>query len=364
MRYLELFNQEYIERSPLRGIVIQRDISYLRNIYDHNLNKIQEYYQSKVFATKSNHILNRVIDKLPISQTYNSYDYATLLRDLIPGISRYYNFISEVDRGVIYNGQIFDKGNEEIIILVDEYVNPDIVIKNWKTYPCIKIYDHNVNDINMLLPTTKDYGSRTGIVSMSINIITLGIKYREFIKEQYIRQAQGLTVFNKSHFLYKYVFPTMLPSKIDHVFMNILIDKFYNYEQIVPKYKLQFPIFKPIKQIERWASDTLNVISNKNISFIDILANIQLPYSVNALELLTLTDFAPTSQIKWAMLTSRLKYMSFLVDVCKNKSLNSYHINSWKLFINRTLREYKFTSNFSYDNESIINRYIDNILSS
>jgi len=365
MLYLELFRSEYIEKAPINGVIIQRDVPYLTNIYDYNISKIQNYYQEKIFAVKNNFILSRYIEHIPTNLNIPVENYIEQNRRFAIYLAKHFKFTSDIERGVVHNGYFYGEGNSEVILVDDSYFNPYEVELNWKTYPCISVVQHNINDLNMLLPVSKNYEQRKGITIVSFNPSILAIKYRQFLREQRINESKGEPILNKNHFMYRYVLPGILPSQTDHVFLNILMDRFYNRLEIAKlKYKLPFPIYKPYTQINRWIEDTLHVLQNKNTNFITLLANIILPSGKNALQTLVLPDISPTIQVQWAMLLSRLKFMVFLIDVSKNKSQSKNFINDWKNIIKRIQRSFDYGLLFSYEETKEIEGYMERILSS
>jgi hypothetical protein len=364
MLYLELFREEYVEKAPIGAVVIQRDIPYLINIYSYNISKIEEYYQNKIFAVKNNFILSRYLEHIPTDLSIPVENYVEQNRRFAIYLAKHFKFTSDIERGVVHNGYFYGEGNSEVILVDDSYFNPYEVERKWKTYPCISVIQHNINDFNMLLPVSKDYGQRKGITVISFNPSILAIKYRQFLRQQRVNESKGEPVLNKNHFVYKYVLPAILPSQIDHVFLNVLIDHFYGKEEIaVLKYRLPFPIYKPYTQIERWVKDTLHILKNKNTNFINLLANIILPSGVSALQRLILPDISPTIQVQWALLLSRLKFMVFLIEVSKNKDQSRHFINDWKNVIKRIQRSFDYGMLFSYEETKEIENYMDRILS-
>ncbi len=354
MQYLELFNRTYVESAPIKGITYPRDTNYIKDIYSHNLNKIIEYYHDKNFAIKNTFILSRILENISINLSTPPDKYYDYLREYMPYLGRHYRFTSEIEKGIVHYNTFFASNTPTIIINLDDYHNPYKVISEWEYYNCIEMIKHPVNDINMLLPTGKNYGSRGGLAVVGVNLPVLAMKYREFLRKQLYNEASGQAVLNKNHFIYKYVLGPAMKSMIDHTFVNMLMDRFYHNEQIVPHFKHPFAIFKPMTQINRFLDDTLNIITNKNLNFIDILANIQVPVKLNALDLMVLPDVAPTSQIKWAMFLSRLDIMLFLIDVSKNKTASTTFINHWKTLSKRVASSGHYLDLFDYNEANII----------
>lgn len=350
---LEIFSRDYIDRSPVTGVIIPSDVNYIRRVYHFNINNIKNYYETRNFSIKNTFILSRLIEHLPPMLNYDSYRYIEYIRDKAKYLGKHFKFTSEIEEGIVHPGYFFGNDNEEIIFSLDEYFNPNFAEKNWKDINCIKIYKHEKNDLNMLLPINKTDGSKQGLCVIGVNIPLLALKYREFIREQLINSSKGEVTLNKNHFMFKYVLNLTTANSLDNVLMNRIMDKFYGREIIEPRFKHPFKLFYPDVQVRRYIDNTLDIITSKNLDFINILHNIQLIDKNNASELLMLPDMSMTKQVKWSLFLTRLDSCLFLFDVAKNKHLNNIYINSWKKFITRLEREGTLNGKLSYslDNE-------------
>jgi len=350
--YLDIFNRNYVYRTPVTGVVMPTDINYLRRLYIFNKDSIENYYQSRNFAVKNTHILSRILEHFPSYLNYDSYRYLDFSQDKTKYLAKHFKFTSDIEKGIVHPSYFFGNEGEEIIISNYENFNVQEVEQNWKKAKSISVLKHNRNDTKLLLPIGNNDGSRPGLDAVLINIPKLSIKFREFIKEQTVRYNNDDTiVLNKNHFVIKYVLSTMMEDVIDHMFLNKVMDSFYGREEVIPKFKHRFKIFEPIHQISRYVDQTLDVITNKRLDFMNILHNIQLIFKFDASELLALDDFGITRQMRWSIIASRIDYMLFLYDVAKNKDINKHYLNDWKRLAIRTLQDNSLNGMFSYTTE-------------
>lgn len=361
MQYLKLFESDYISRTPLRGVTIPRDLNYLRKLYHFNETAIGKYYRDREFAAKNSNVVSRLLEHIDPNLNNTVDRFSEIMRSRINYIGKFFRLTSEIEAGIVQPGLFFGKDNEEIVIANDEYFNPYEVEKNWKTASVLKIYKHEINDLKLLLPTGKTTGSRTGICSVSINLPKLAIMYRCFIREQRNNALMGSATLNKNYFVFKYIFSNNMKDIIDHVFLNKVMDKFYGRDEVIPKFKHPFKIYEPTTQVDRYVENVVDVITNKDLGFLDVLHNIPLMYNNSALDLLGLPDIAPTRQISWAVIISRLDHMLFLLDVAGKLNVNSHHINDWKKLTFRLLRDNTFNGLFSYEKEKDIKDKLEKI---
>jgi len=355
MMYLDIFTKAYVDASPVTGLVYPSDLNYLRRLYIFNKEAIERYYQARNFAVKNTHILSRVLEHFPTYIQYDTFRYIDFALDKLKYLAKHFKFTSDIEKGVIHPGHFFGNDNEEIIIAGYELFNVQEVVTNWQHTTSVYVLAHNRNDHKLLLPLGTDDGSKSGLCTLMINIPKLAVQFREFNKVQASNEVSGDgMVLNKNYFVIKHVLSNMLENVIDHIFLNKIMDKFYGIDVVNPKFKHRFKIFEPDTQINRYVDQTLDVITSKNLDFMNILHNIHLMFKIDASELLTLPNIPHTNQIRWALFASRLDYMIFLFDVSKNKNMNKHYINDWKRLVLRLTRDNRLTNMFSYEVEKDI----------
>jgi len=361
MLYLELFNKEYIEKAPIKGIIVPPDLNYLKRLYIFNRDSISNYYKDRNFAVKNTHILSRILEHFPYYSEMSNYKYINYAFNKIKYLSKHFKFTSDIEKGIVHKDYFFGNNNEEVIIADFEEFNISETISNWKNISAISILKCDRNDNRLLLPLGMKDNSKANTSFILINIPKLALQYRQFIKKQSLNSDNNSIVLNKNHFVIKYVLSNTIEDIIDHMFLNRIMTKFYNQEIIIPKYKHKFKIFTPDTQLNRYVENTLDIITSKKLDFINLLANINLVFKINALELLMLPQITYTRNIKNFLFLSRLDYILFLYDVAnKSKSLNQnkHFINDFKRLAERISRDKVYIGLYSYEEEKNINEKI------
>ena len=353
MLYLDIFKGGYATRTPATGIVNPRDIEYLKRLYIFNKDAIQGYYSDRNFAVKNTNILSRLIEHFPVYLNYDNYRYLEVIESKLNYLAKHFEFTSDSELGMLHPPYFFGNGGDEIIFSGYENFNADNFVKGWRTETCIRTLLHPRDDTKLLLPLGNDNGSRGGLSSLFIDVPKLALKYREFVREQ-TTKTEDEAVLNKNNFVIKYVLSGMMGDIIDHVLLNLIMDRFYGIEPTESKKKHPFKIFEPTTQLDRYIDDTLNVITTKPIDFINILRNIKLVNSEDASELLALPDVYGSRQIQAAIIGTRIDHMLFLFDVCKSKDVNNHYLNDWRRLAKRLERDSKISQFFTYELEKDI----------
>jgi hypothetical protein len=364
MHYLDIFSRAVVEKTPRSGVTYPSDLNYLRRLYQFNLESIQEYYKTRNFAVKNTHILSRILEHFPVYPQYDSFRYLDFANERTKYLAKHFKFTSELEKGIVHPPHFFGNQGDELILAGYDHFNIQETEVNWKTVSPITILTHNRNDSKLLLPLGNDDKSRSGLSTIHINIPMLSIKYREFMKEQTVRSVtEESLLLNKNHFVTKYVLPTTMRDVIDHIFLNRVMDRFYGREVVTPAFKHRFKIFEPEKQINRYADNVLDVITNKRLDFVNILRNIPLMFNTDASELLALNDIGLTRQMRWSILASRIDYMVFLADVSvKSRDLNRHYLNDWKRLMTRIINDKDHFEMFSYDQHNHIQSQMRRLL--
>lgn len=347
MLYLDIFDKDYVNKTPATGVTIPRDADSIKRLYTYNKDSIESYYQSRNFSVKNTNILSRIIEHFPLEFNTPVYDYLSSVENRLTYLAKHFKFTSEVEPGIVHPPYFFGNQGEEIIFAGYERFDAIEFAKRWKTMPCIKTLCHPRDDEKMLLPLGVNDGNRGGFASVFIDLSKLAIKYREFMRQQYLNQ-EGEIVLSKNHFVIKYVLSTSMESIVDHTLLNRLMDRYYGVQMQTPERKHPFKILEPTARVDRYLDNTLDLITSKPMDYINVLRNIRLCFSLDASELLILPDLYAGRHMLVPMLSTRIKFMTFLLDAAKSKQMNRHYINDWKRLCERTIRDVSMSGMFSY----------------
>lgn len=362
MLYLEIFSKGFLERYPTTGVIKPRYLDYLRRTNAYNKSLVVDYYQSRNFKVKDNHVLARFSEHLPRMTNSDMYQFIPVAEDRVESIGKILQFTSVTNKGIVHPPHFYGNSGSEIILNDGTWVTPQHVVDNWKDHICIETLTHNRNDLSYLLPFGYDDNARGGLSSVMLDGVALNIKLREFERNEEVKASKDDTntvLLTKSAFIAKYVIPGMLESTIDHVYLNRVMDSFYGNEIVKSKHKVNVPIRIVETQTDKFIGDILDIITNKDMDFVTLMNNIPLMFKENTADLLSFDNMTMIRQVSWVYVISRLKYMCFLYDVAKNKDSSRNFIADWKRLITRMTNDRTIdTSLYTSDITKELNEYI------
>jgi hypothetical protein len=324
---LELFNT----RSEINtGILSDSEFDYVRVSYMRELANIQDYYRSRVYAVKSNHLLVSLLLQLDAPISYSAEQYFSTVSVRAPYIANAFRLTSELQPGNIFTGVFYDHGCQEIIISNSDYVNPVYAEQNWKRISAVETLTHFRSDLGLLLPNGKNTGTETGLAVISVNLPLLSLQYRCFVREQQRNTNTSEQNLGIAHFVHMYVLPNMLFSHTDIALINRAMNLFYGAPMGQATARHSFPVLDYSKRVDKVYTRWLKTAQSKSQLYSTTLQSLLTVVSKNAEEALILPNLAPTRQVLWALTLARLKYIKFLLDVggVRNIAYNRTSVNN------------------------------------
>lgn len=360
---LELFQRVVSNPNAQR---MPGEFDYIKGIYLRELLGIQDYYQNRVYATRNQHILVRLLTHIDTPHHYDLDRFIESTRARAPYIAKAFKFTSEIDKGIIHNGNFYGHSNPEILIYEDSYFDAVYAEKNWKRISAINTIWHPRSDLGFMLGNGRVSSTDTGLSVISVNIPMLAVQFRCFMKEQMIRQSSGIGgVLGITHFVHMYVLPNMLYRHTDIVLFNRIIRLFYGIEMGEAKFKHPFPIVNYENKLDNLLVKIIDDYVGRNMSYEWLLAALPAFSSADSREALEMPDIGPTRQVWWAMVVSRLVPMKFLIDLGGEKSIryNRHYINRMQRDIKRLRRDNVLSDVMSDDMYYNYNVMMEDLLS-
>ncbi len=342
------------------------EFNYIKNKYLLKLYQLQEYYHSRVYAVKGTNFLAILLNNLSIPMHYDNVRYVEACRSRMDYISKVMRMTSSTNPGILHNGEFYGDGVKEIIYSIDEYFDIPYVVKNWQDMISVKPLLHPKSDLDMMLPNGKRASSGDGLAAIAINIPMLALQYKCFLMDQFTKAKERQSMLGTVHFVHMCILPNMLPDSLDISIMNRLMNLFYGRPQGVSYLRHAIATANYTKQVDGVLAKVLYRLENTKLDDSHELLQIPTVYSKTMIDALQMPDFAPTRQIWWSLLLSRLDIMKFIIDVNPNQdnNVNRRDINELKTDLKYLRRDSILPNVMSKDMLFDVESEINDILAS
>lgn len=330
---LDLFNQKI---GISNAVIHPPGFDLVKRTYQKNIYNIIEYFQNRIYAVNSNHFLCRLINTANIPYEYDLFRFAQVASVRSPYIAKYFNMTSSINYGKIHNGIFYGEKSKEILIFNDDYFNPQEAIKNWKNLQAIKVIDHNISNLSLLLPDGGYNNSEEGISVIEINISLLLVQFRGFAEEQNFKNSEEK--LSLQHFIHMYVLPNMLYTHVDIALLNRMINLYYKAPMGESLKHYPFHVIDYSSKIDNIFKDLIKYTEDKRLHYYTILKLIPSIFKEDMQESLLVPDMAMTKQVQWSIVLSRLRVIEFLISLGGAEGLvtNMKYINHFKADLKRT----------------------------
>ncbi len=279
-----------------------------------NIARVKEYYRENNFGTKSNHLLIRILQTLHVSLNQDVNKYHDLVTDQSYTLGAHFNLVSPMCKGGIQPiSSFYGKKVDEIIISVNNLVDPVEAANNWRELEPIRVLYHPFTDLCCYLPNNLSYTDDAGIAIIALDIPLLALQYRQWRLEQMRTRPEAQQSMRQ--FLYQYPLCNMLESHMDVAFFNRL-DALLN--DSIPEIKRRrHPLALPdyTAKMDDCLVDTLAILIKKRTTYQNMAEQIPMICRPSLLDVLIFPDVLINRQDNWALLLAQLPYLGLLVEL-------------------------------------------------
>jgi hypothetical protein len=321
-----------VPASISQGILKYSEWNYIREGLLRNLQTVQNFYRTRVYAVKTNHILAQLITNIGVSHKLDIERFYQLVDARANSLGMTFKLTSAISKGALFNGIFYGHGCTEIIMNDSALFDPRDAVKNWKNLAPVKSIMHPKSDLGLLLPNGKITGFETGLAVISINIPMLAIQWRCFAEDQlYNDISEGQSLQGMQHFIHRYVLPNMLPSHLDYALFNRLSNILNGKPMGNNVRQHPFVLIDYTNRVDNVHSRIINDLASRVMEYQAILRMIPAVSLPSMLEVMTIPENAPTRQVLWAEILSRLQVISDIITLGGDKDINrnSITLNSF-----------------------------------
>lgn len=308
------------------GVLTPPTWPFVKRGIDLTTQRVINYYRSYAKPVKSDHFLIRLLGtiavprRLPIERYYANVDAIAL------NVAMFHKMTSPIYKGKVFEGVFYGTSTPEILLASDDYFDFEEVSANWENACPITPLLHDKSDLSALIPTGVNTSDQNGLAVILINISMLAVQYRAFLRSQ----LNSVAPRHAGHFIASYVLPNMLRAHNELCLFNrinnMALGKPPSSELFV-RHPFSLPDYT--HYVDSAIKTTLTNISKGSLGFNKVLSSLPALSHEHLYEALIMPDMAPTRQCDWALVTARLKHLSFLIRVCDRQLLskNQMEIN-------------------------------------
>lgn len=319
--------------SPVgQATIVPPSWRHIKDGLTRNYSTVMNYYNNRVMAVRSNHLLIRLLTGLGVSYSHHIERYHQIVEAKSLSYSMGFKLTSSLYRGALFKNVFYGENVTEVLMATDEVFNPYEAYDNWKTLKPVKCVYHNRSDLDLLLPNGKTSGTEEGLAVISINIPMLAIQFRAFLEETYKYFLEDNALLSPaSHFIHMYVLPGMLESQLDIALFNRAYNISIGRPMTQATKQHPFYITDYSVEVDKHYTKIVDYLKTNDKDFKSVFETLQ-AFSGNFNEILRLPEIASTRQVAWTEVISRLNCIDFLTSVTQDKGWrrNAASMNMFK----------------------------------
>lgn len=324
---LSLFTEGYQPRSSVAKAPKDQ---YLRNNVKLSVQRVINYWTANIHSVRSDHPLVQAIKHLS-SWQQTPVDLYEVAGGRAPYLAKNFKFTTDYNRGSFTAMGIYGTQNR-MIYSASDYIRPFVAVDNWKSLHPVECLWKDSDVLDLSIPSNTK-GEDQLYSSVKVDLPMLALMYKGFKHE--LAQTMDSASYGPEEFVATHVLPSMIESQADITAVSALISIYEGTYQKNNRVDLNYFVPSYGNEFEDVAKFVLNRISDTRMPYLQVLQNIPVIYGDNAQTALILPNFAPTTQVDWAMFSTRLRIVNFLLDVggSQGRKANQGFINQLKKYV-------------------------------
>lgn len=305
----KFFNPPFIGRRTETIIPIyDYHVSRLNN----ELDKIKTFYRTNLQAVTNSHLLVKILtDYLSFMHYTPETLYRYIRQDIIRLESAYGLTSPYVNSGISREGMFYNKHNLEVLLSVSYNVDVEKCYQNYKDLKPLRVVQHDFTDLTMPIPNGKNPVNTPGLVVIAIDLALLALQFKAWYdKEKFVKETNTHTPLH--NFIYRYPLTNMVSTHTDVAIFNRFYNILTGIENPQANNYHSFLVYNHGTNIDQTHKQLIETIKKRPSNYSSYLQSMpSLEYGTYYRSVLY-PDMAPTRQVKWALVLSKLKQ----IEVC------------------------------------------------
>lgn len=302
------------------GILRLPEWAQYRDALRRNLATIIQFYNNTSYTVASDHFLVRILQSIALGRNMDTERYYANLTPLALTLASPLQLTSSISTGKLFNGIFYGKGNQEVIIAVDDYFDPIVAQKNWKSLTPVRVLRHPFTDLMLNIPNGQTKSIEQGLCVITVNIPMLAMQYRSFCQEEKLRVESGATdaMRNVMQYVAMYALPGMLFTHLDHALFNRMNHLWNNFPINHGRSLHPMQLLDVGRQVSSLHLRMIEQLKRSGYNFAQTLAYIPGAVQNDMEKAMLVPDVVPTRQVLWSIVLARLPVLLFLFNTAKN----------------------------------------------
>lgn len=313
-----------------------------------NLIAMLEHYRRASYSVEANHLLATLLQSINVPLSLNSERYYSNIFPNALATANALKFTTPFGTGNLFKGVFFNKSITEVVIAHVEEFNMEKVERNWENVTPVRVLRHPFTNLRLQVPNGRYIATESGIAFIAVNVALLAVQYRAFVFSENFKQSvdKSYVPRNVMQFLHAYVLPNMLESYLDYALFNrmdaLANDRpmyYLSHASVINQHNYQ-------PQVDSVYTKVLDVLNKTSYTAPAILAAVPSCSTPDMRSVMFVPDVAPTRQILWSTVASRLPMIRFLTEMSKKDQVirNQYGLSDVKEILLRLTRQKVFES--------------------
>lgn len=318
----DIFNKK-INKKP---IITHNSIEVIKRSYNKEISKIINFFNNSLYRVNNKHILSKIINTSTISNEYGIFKYLDHIDAKAPYVGKHYKLTSEIEYGSFHESFYY----KDIILNVNDTFNINKSYKNWTKIKAVNVLLHPVSNFKLVIRKNKYTDTAKDLSLMSVNIPLLMVQYKGYIESE-------LESKSINNFIQIFVLPNMLHQHLNIAMVNRCMNMFYGAPMSDDTFNYPFYVTNYSDKIDKIINIIHDRLSNKRVDYVDMLNSLPSLTNETILNSLQMPDSVRNKQIWWALLSSRLKIMRYIVELGGGNSItkNKHHIERIRVILKK-----------------------------
>lgn len=311
--------------------------SYLNKQTEAEINKVKDHYNANIYNSEVGVRLFKILTEL---KQYVHLSPETLFRYVRNNTARMcmaYNIVSPTSNGSIASmGELYNRNIAELFISVEYPVNIQKCIASFDQLRPIRVVSHDFSDFSYGMTDGKYSCQEKGLAIFTIDLAVLALQYQHWYNNlRYLKNRDFY--LPTTHFIARYIWTGILPTHMDNVLFNRLVNHIKNKPNQVSRNAQSFYL---TDYSNRYEEGFRQLVARWQAVPSDWLTRLNSIPSIKAgsyWQSIAMPDVAPTRQVKWAMVLAKLKVLEFLI-LTDLYSSNTYMNSTDRVMLERDVR--------------------------